>query len=78
VIGATGSAEAGWEAAFAAVGAILGEPLEAIRAALGEGGQARAADVLEALASPSREARARGLTRALSEVALGVAATRLA
>ena len=68
----------GWEGAFVAVGAIAGEPPEAIASALGDEGVARAADLLRALASPSRETRARALARAVSDVVLAIDASRYA
>jgi hypothetical protein len=67
-----------WEPAYLAVSAVLGEPLDAAVAALGEGGATHAADLLKALRSPSREARARALAHAISEVAVAVEAMSLA
>jgi hypothetical protein len=67
-----------WETAFVAVGAIAGEPLEALTRALGEEGAAHASELLSALTVPSREARARSLARAVSEVVLAIDAARLA
>jgi len=67
-----------WEPAYLAVSAVLGEPVEAAAACLGGGGAARAAGLLEALRSPSRDARARALAQALSEVALAVESVSLA
>jgi hypothetical protein len=67
-----------WETAFVAVSAIVGEPPEAVARALGESGMARAADLVRALGAASKEARARALARALSDVALAVDAMRYA
>jgi len=67
-----------WEAAFVALGVVAGEPPEAIASALGDEGVARVADLLHALAAPSREARARALARAVSEVVLAIDASRYA
>ncbi len=69
---------ASWESAFLATGALLGEPLEATVASLGEAGRARATVLLEALRSPSRDARALALARAVSEVARAVDAMGVA
>jgi hypothetical protein len=66
-----------WEPAYLAVSAVLGEPLDAAVASLQGGGGARAAVLLKALRSPLREARARALADALSEVALAVDAMSL-
>jgi hypothetical protein len=67
-----------WEAAFVAVSVIAGEPLDAIGTALGETGMARAGEIVRALGSSSKEARARALARTVSEVALAIDAARLA
>jgi hypothetical protein len=67
----------GWEPAFAATSALLGEPRSAIEGALGvriEG----AAEVLRALASPSRTVRADAIAANVSRVAAAIEATRLA
>ncbi len=65
-----------WEAAFVATGVLLGEPAAAMAGALGEDGRARAEAVVRALASPSREDRARALARVAAEIARAVDATR--
>jgi hypothetical protein len=65
----------GWEPAFVAMGTILGEPADAIRAALADR-SARAAALFHALKAPAREARAHALARTLAEVALAIEATR--
>jgi hypothetical protein len=67
-----------WETAFVALSAIAGEPMEAVARALGEAGSARAADLARALAATSREARARALARAVSDVVLALDAMRYA
>jgi hypothetical protein len=67
-----------WEASFVAVSAIAGEPADAVASALGEAGLAHAADLVRALETPSREARARGLARAVSDVVLAIDAMRFA
>jgi hypothetical protein len=61
-----------WEPAFVAIAAIVGEPLEATLEALGDEGAAHAADLLQALRSTSKDARARALARVVSEVAIAV------
>jgi hypothetical protein len=61
-----------WEPAFVAVSVIAGEPLDAIASAVGQDGMARAADIVRALGAASREARARALARAISDVALAI------
>jgi hypothetical protein len=66
-----------WEAAFFAVGAALGEPLEGSIAAVGEPTTTDAADLVRALRSPSREQRARAIARIASRVALEVEATAM-
>ncbi len=67
----------GWEGAFVAVSAALGEPREAVHAALGEAGAARAAEIARALQSPSRGARARVIAEVLGALARDVDALRL-
>lgn len=61
-----------WEPAFVAIAAIVGEPLEAALAALGDEGAAHAADLIHALRSTSKDARARALARVVSEVAVAI------
>jgi hypothetical protein len=65
------------EPAFLAVSALLGEPLEQSVAAMGDAGAVNAADLLAALRSSSRQARARAIARALSEIALDLEAMQL-
>jgi hypothetical protein len=66
-----------WEAAFFAVGAVLGEPLEASIASVGEPTTDDAAELVRALRSPSRDGRARAIARAASQVALEIEGTTL-
>ncbi|MCL2451229.1 MAG: hypothetical protein FWD17_19970 [Polyangiaceae bacterium] len=66
-----------WELSFAAVAALIGEPLEAITAALGEG-RHRATDVLRGLEGPDRAARARAIAAVVAHVAKDVESARLA
>jgi hypothetical protein len=67
---------AGWETAFVATAAILGEPLDAIIHALGP--SARGAEALiHVLDSPSRDTRARALARGLSEAIVALESLRL-
>jgi hypothetical protein len=67
----------GWESAFAATSALLGEPRSAIEGALGDRVD-RAAEVLRALASPSRTVRADAIAANLARVALAIETSRLA
>jgi len=67
-----------WEAAFVAVSTIAGEPPDAIASALGGAGMAHAVDLVRALGAASKEARARALARAISDVALAIDALRCA
>jgi hypothetical protein len=67
-----------WETAFVAVSAILGEPPDAVAGALGGPGMGHAADLVRALGASSREARARALARAASDVALAIDTMRFA
>jgi hypothetical protein len=72
----------GWEIAFVAVSAIVGEPADAVASALGDVGVGRASSLVRALdstaatAATSRETRARALARAISDVVLAVDAMR--
>jgi hypothetical protein len=67
-----------WEAAFFAVSAILGEPLESSLAAAGEPTTGGATELVRALRGSSRERRARAIARVVSQVAVDVEAMRLA
>jgi hypothetical protein len=67
-----------WEGAFAAVSALLGEPVDAIEASLGDAGALRAADVLRGLRAPARETRARAIARTVSELAVDLERMKLA
>jgi hypothetical protein len=66
-----------WEPAFIAVGVVLGEPLERVKASLASPLPPSAERLLSRLADPSREARAQALARPLSEVAMAIEAARL-
>jgi hypothetical protein len=66
-----------WEAAFFAVGAVLGEPLESSIASVGEPTTDDALALVLALRSASREQRARAIARTASQVALEVEGTTL-
>jgi hypothetical protein len=66
-----------WEAAFFAVGAVLGEPLECSIASAGEPTTNDAVELVRALRSASREHRARAIARTSSQVALEVEGTTL-
>jgi hypothetical protein len=63
-----------WQTAFAGVSLLLGEPPEAVSAALGD----EVSHALLAMTSGSREDRARALARAVSEVAVAIDAARFA
>jgi hypothetical protein len=67
---------AGWETAFVATSALLGEPLEAIVLALGPSAEP-ARSLIGALQSPSREIRARALARGVAEAIVAVESSRL-
>ena len=66
----------GWQTTFVAVSLLLGEPPEAIAAALDDD-VTEAESALRAMTAGSREDRARALARAVSEVALAIDAVRL-
>jgi hypothetical protein len=70
--------EVRWETAFVALSALAGEPMEAALGALGESGAAHARDLSRALAATSKEARARALARAISDVVIAIDAMRYA
>jgi hypothetical protein len=65
----------GWQKAFVAVSALLGEPSGA--GALGETDAAQTSELLGALASPSREVRARAIARVITAVVADVERPRL-
>ncbi len=67
-----------WEPAFLAVGVLVGEPLEALTAALGDAGEPHTTSLVEALRSTSRETRARAIARVVSDVAVAIDALRYA
>jgi len=62
----------GWESAFVAMSAAVGEPLEASCRALGEAGALRAGSIVRALQARDRGARARALADVLARVARDV------
>jgi hypothetical protein len=66
-----------WEAAFFAVSAILGEPLESSLASAGEPTTSGGVELVRALRGPSRDRRARAIARVVSQVAVDIDATRL-
>jgi hypothetical protein len=66
----------GWQRAFVAVSTLLGEPSAA--ATLGDADAAQAAELLRALATSSREVRARTVARVITTVVADVERTRLA
>jgi|HubBroStandDraft_2_1064218.scaffolds.fasta_scaffold361029_2 hypothetical protein len=61
-----------WESAFIAVGVLLGEPLEVVRASLGPTIPPSAARLVGRLEAPSREARAQALARVVADVAVAL------
>jgi hypothetical protein len=67
-----------WESAFVAVGVLLGEPLEVVRASLGPTIPPSASRLLNRLEAPSRESRAQALARVLADVAVALDDARLA
>ena len=62
----------GWERAFVAMSAALGEPHEAACRALGDEGTVRAGALVAGLRSEQRRERVRVLAEALAEVARGL------
>jgi len=72
-----------WKTAFAAVAALLGEPVESIRAALGpcanagSPGDEAVEALLRVLEQGSREARARAMSIPLALVASDIEAARM-
>jgi hypothetical protein len=66
-----------WEPSFVAVGALLGEPLETIAAAIGDG-RVHADGLLHTLRSPDRATRARAIAKIVAEIAVGLDAMRIA
>jgi hypothetical protein len=67
-----------WESSFIAVGVLLGEPVDAMMAAVGAPLPPAAAGLAATLRAEPREARARALAGVVSEVALALNASRLA
>jgi hypothetical protein len=66
-----------WESAFVAVGVLLGEPVEVVRASLGPTIPPSASRLLSRLEAPSRESRAHALARVLADVAVALDDARL-
>jgi hypothetical protein len=66
-----------WEPSFAAVAALLGEPAEAIEAALGPG-RAHARELLRALRATDRAAKARAIAGVVTEIATALESMRRA
>jgi hypothetical protein len=69
--------DAHWEPSFVAVGALLGEPLDTLAAAIGAG-HVHADELLRALQSLDRGTRARAIARVVAEIATGLDALRIA
>jgi len=67
-----------WESAFIAVGVLLGEPVEVVRASLGPTIPPSASRLLSRHEAPSRESRAQALARVLAGVAVALDDARLA
>lgn len=67
-----------WETAFVAVSVLVGERADDVASALGGPGSGPATEWLRKLGAASREARARGLARVISELAMTIDAVRLA
>jgi hypothetical protein len=67
-----------WQPAFLATSALLGEPLDAAVAALGDAGTLHAAPVFAELRSPERQVRARAMARVLADVSVALGAETLA
>jgi hypothetical protein len=68
---------AGWENAFVAVSVALGATPEEASAALDESVRGRVSSLVQALAQPTREARAKALASGLARVALAIEKARL-
>ena len=61
-----------WPVAFLGVSAALGEPLDASFEALDPAAKEQVSEFLEALRSPSRDVRTRGIARAVAAVIVGL------
>jgi hypothetical protein len=70
------SAMTGWKSAFVATAALVGEPVEAVRASLNDLGEAE--ELMNVIEGGSREARARAIAAAMACVAEDLEALRLA
>jgi hypothetical protein len=66
-----------WESAFVAVATLLGEPLAAVEAALGDR-VSRAGETLAGVRSPERADRARAMAKVVAAVATELESIRLA
>ena len=66
-----------WQEAFLGVSAVLGETLEESLGALGENAAVHASRLLRGLRSPSRDARAQAIARAVAPVAVALDEMRL-
>jgi glycine cleavage system regulatory protein len=66
----------GWKSAFVAAAALVGEPVEAVRASLDGLGEAE--DLMNVIERGSREARARAIAVAMARVAEDLETLRLA
>jgi hypothetical protein len=61
-----------WQEAFVGMSALLGEPLDESLGALDDRTKEQIAELVEALRSASRDARARAMARALIVAAAGI------
>jgi hypothetical protein len=66
-----------WQDAFLGVSAILGEPLDASLAALGDDSAAATESLVAALRSASRDVRARAMAREVTTLLVGIDDMRL-
>lgn len=67
-----------WSSAFLAVSFLLGEPVDAAAAALGDEGSPQSAALARALRSSSRETRAHAVGRVAAGLAADLEKARLA
>jgi hypothetical protein len=68
----------GWENAFVAMSVALGATPEEAIAGLEESARGRVAPLVQALAQPTREARAKALAGGLARIAVAIEKARLA
>jgi len=68
----------GWENAFVAMSVALGASTEEATLALDESARARVASLVQALAHPAREMRAKALASGLARIAIAIEKARLA